>query len=484
LIAGLDKGSDYVESIFFADANGRVRMSERYFLMVNGPRNVGDRDYFIGAKNDTPNTLHIGESEQGRRSDESAFHVALRRSSPDGSFDGVIAARLSAKYFEDLFSKIINTTEGAITIFRDDGSILARIPAITRDTPQFDGEAHSDVMTFRSIKSAIFTSTLDHVRRFGAVSKLRNYPAFVTFAIDMKTIHKEWLDRVVPFAVVALGSSLLLILLALYVRRIARREGIVQQAWQEEVTNRLQREAQVRQALKMEALGRLAGGVAHHFNNLLPAMSGLLEMTRAEVPADSNAAKRLGRMIDAVSQGRNLVRQILTFSHRNIARREKVRTSLLIDDALALAKGNLPKNISLLNKQYCDVDLYGDPAQLRDVLLNLISNAVYAIGADYGTITLSAEICVVNAEAARRLAVPAGRFVKIECNDDGVGMSENVKEHVFEPFFTTKPQDEGFGLGLAIVHGVIIGHGGAIEFDSNPENGSRFSIYLPILASA
>jgi two-component system cell cycle sensor histidine kinase/response regulator CckA len=249
------------------------------------------------------------------------------------------------------------------------------------------------------------------------------------------------------------------------------------------VTNRLRREAQVRQALKMEALGRLAGGVAHHFNNLLPAMSGLLEMTRAEVPADSSAAKRLERMIDAVDQGRDLVRHILTFSHRDIARRDRLRVSALIDDALALAQGNMPRNISLLLKRNHDGELVGDPSQLRDVLLNLISNAVYAIGARGGTITISTEILFVDVEAAERLAVRAGHFARIDCSDDGVGMSEDVQEHAFEPFFTTKPKGEGSGLGLAIVHGVIVGHGGAIEVQSSPGTGSRFSIYLPVLRS-
>jgi signal transduction histidine kinase len=212
-------------------------------------------------------------------------------------------------------------------------------------------------------------------------------------------------------------------------------------------------------------------------------MSGLLEMTRAEVPADSSAAKRLERMIGAVDQGRDLVRQILTFSHRNIARRERVHVSALVDDAVAFAESNLPKNIRLLLDQNYDGDLIGDPSQLRDVLLNLISNAAYAIGAREGMITISTEIFLVDVETAPRLSVRAGRFVRIECSDNGVGMSEDVQERAFEPFFTTKPQSEGSGLGLAIVHGVIVGHGGASEVHSSPGTGSRFSIYLPVSRS-
>jgi signal transduction histidine kinase len=185
-------------------------------------------------------------------------------------------------------------------------------------------------------------------------------------------------------------------------------------------------------------------------------------------------------MIDAVDQGRNLVRQILTFSHRDVARRDRIRVSALVDDAIALAEGNLPKNIHLLLDQNYDGILIGDPSQLRDVLLNLISNAAYAIGARAGTIVISTEILFIDVEAAQRLAIRAGRFVRIECSDNGVGMSEDVQEQAFEPFFTTKPKGEGSGLGLAIVHGVVAGHGGAVEVHSSPGTGTRFSIYLPV----
>jgi signal transduction histidine kinase len=482
-ITGLDKGSDYIDSVFLADRDGRIRMSERHFPSEGPPRFVGDRDYFIAAKDGTPDTIHVGRLVPGRSSGRLAFRVARRRSSADGNFDGILVVGLTPKYFEVFFGKIIKEPVGAITISRADGMILVRNPTVPQSTFTPDGQLDTDFVAFHSAESTIFTSTVDGVERLGAARKLRNFPIFVTYAVDMQAIQKEWLDRLKPFAIVALGSSLILVLLSLYVQRIARGERTAQQAWQDEVRNRLRREAQVRQALKMEALGRLAGGVAHHFNNLLPAMSGLLEMTRAEVPADSSAAKRLERIIGAVDQGRGLVRQILTFSHRDLARRETIRVSALVDDAVALAEGSLPKNIRLLlNKNY-DGTLIGDPSQLRDVLLNLISNAAHAIGDRAGRITISTEIFFLDAEAAQRLAVRAGRFVKIECIDNGVGMSEGVQEHVFEPFFTTKPMSEGSGLGLAIVHGVIVGHGGAVQCHSSLGAGSRFSVYLPVLRS-
>lgn len=156
----------------------------------------------------------------------------------------------------------------------------------------------------------------------------------------------------------------------------------------------------------------------------------------------------------------------------------------LIEDAIAFAEGNLPRNICLLTEQNYDGALMGDPSQLRDVLLNLISNAAHAIGTREGAIIVATEGRVVDVEAAQRLGVHAGPFIRIECRDDGVGMTEDVLERALEPFFTTKPMGEGSGLGLAIVHGVIVGHGGAVELHNHPATGSRFSVYLPALRSA
>lgn len=482
-IADLNRGPGYIDSVFLADRTGRIRMTAHHFPLGHSPVFVGDRDYFTAAEDGASDLIYIGRLQPGKSSGKWAFRVARRRSAADGGFDGIIAVTMGQKYFDDFFERLVKDTPSAITISRADGIILARNPSVPHGTPNPDDQPYSDLITFRSTEPTIFTSTLDGVERLGAVRRLRNYPIFVTYAIDMQSIRKQWMDRLRPFAIVAFSSSLILALLSLYVHRIARGERIAQEALQQEVKDRLQRDAQFRQALKMEALGRLAGGVAHHFNNLLPAISGHLDMIRADVPANSSAVKRLERIISAVDQGRDLVRQILTFSHPNVARRDRVLVSTIIHDAIALAQGNLPENISLLLSQKYDGVLLGDAAQLRDVLLNLISNAIHAIGPRSGTITISTEIFLIDVETARRLAIGAGWFVRIECSDNGIGMSEDVQEHAFEPFFTTKPIDQGSGLGLAIVHGSVVGHNGAVEVHSSPGVGSRFSVYLPAVRS-
>ena len=143
-ITGVEKGSDYIDSIFLADGDGRIRMSEQRFPLSNSLKFVGDREYFIAAKNGTSGTIHVGRLEQGRWSGQLAFRVALRRASADGSFDGILAVRLSPKYFEEFFGKLIKNTASAITISRADGLVLARNPAVVHSTPKPDGELHSD----------------------------------------------------------------------------------------------------------------------------------------------------------------------------------------------------------------------------------------------------------------------------------------------------------------------------------------------------
>ena len=250
--------------------------------------------------------------------------------------------------------------------------------------------------------------------------------------------------------------------------------------WQAETEQRQRMEAQMRQAFKMEALGRMAGGIAHHFNNLLPAMSGLLEQTLSEVQRDSATARRVERMIDAVAQGRRLVRQILVFSRREIPGREHLSMAAIIEGALALVQGSLPPNITIETNCRSGGDVLGDRAQLEEALLNLLSNAVQAVGTrSGGRIVLSVEDRLLDEQQARRLGIPSGAYICAACRDNGMGMPEEVAERAFDPFFTTKPVGEGTGLGLAITHGIVASHKGGVYIESRPGAGTTVSIYLP-----
>jgi len=217
-------------------------MLNRHFPLGGAPKHVGDRDYFVAARDGAADAIVVGRLEPGRWSRGLSFRVARRRSSPDGSFDGVIAVRLSAGYFEEFFGKIIGNARGAIAVFRADGAILARNATVPQSAPGQEDELRSDFASLRPGEATVFTSTVDGVERLGAVRALDKFPVLVAYAVDMRAIREQWLGRLVPFAVVALSSSLILLLLSLYVRRIASSERSAQLAWQDEVRGRLRRE--------------------------------------------------------------------------------------------------------------------------------------------------------------------------------------------------------------------------------------------------
>ncbi len=313
---------------------------------------------------------------------------------------------------------------------------------------------------------------------------MRGYPILLGYAVDLRTARREWLEELALIAVAAIVSALMLFGVSYAALGIARGERRAIGAWQEEVKHRERIEAQIRQASKMELMGRMISGIAHHFNNLLPALSGLLEVTASEVTPDSAIAKRLERMLGAVRQGQRLVRNILLFSRRPASSRERVDIAASIEETLALLQASVPRNVTVVTRFLFRGEIAGDRAGLGEIFMNLISNAVQAIGTRSGTIELVTERATVHAGRAQRLGVKPGEFVRVVCKDDGAGMTGDVIERIFEPFFTTKEGGEGTGLGLAIVRDIVEDLGGAIHVESAPGAGSTFTLHLPLPADA
>ena len=470
--------SPYIDAIFLADAAGIVRASSSYFP-VNKAISVADRDYFLEAKRGSAG-VHIGETVKGKLAGRVAFHVARRRSSADNSFDGVIVIALSPRYIEQFYADIGGAPSDSICLMRTDGAVLA-----SNSGDFVDGVLPSDnpcasLMRAGSLGDRTVLSTLDGATRRGGSLRLRLYDVAVGFAVDLRRIRNEWSMRLVLYGALAVACALVLFGLSFAALRIARGEQHAIGAWQDEIEQRQRIEAEMRQASKMEALGRMASGIAHHFNNLLPAMSGLLKMTLGEVAPGSATAKRLERILDAVAQGQRLVRNILVFSRQQATGRARVAIGDLIENTLALVEGSLPANVKVAARLGYRGEVLADGSKLQEVFMNLISNAAHAIGTADGTIELTTEHATIAADAAPHLGVKPGEFVRVVCRDNGAGMSGEVIERAFDPFFTTKPATEGTGLGLAIVHGIVNGLGGSIQVQSTPGSGSSFSVYLPM----
>ncbi|UQA58292.1 PAS domain S-box protein [Polyangium aurulentum] len=241
-------------------------------------------------------------------------------------------------------------------------------------------------------------------------------------------------------------------------------------------------EAQLEHAQKLDALGRLAGGIAHDFNNILGGILGLVESARAEIDPGQRAHGDLGHVLDACARARDLVRQILAFSRRSEPMRRPVALRHVVEDAMRLLRASLPASVRIDASRVEDVPLVlADPSQVHQVITNLLTNAFDAMPGASGAIEIGLEVAYPEPDlAAARPRMWRGPCVCLSVRDDGAGMDSATVRKIFEPFFTTKPPGKGTGLGLAMVHGIVESHEGAIAVDSEPGKGSVFRIYLPI----
>jgi len=239
-------------------------------------------------------------------------------------------------------------------------------------------------------------------------------------------------------------------------------------------------EGQLRQAHKMEAVGRLAGGIAHDFNNLLMGIMGYVELCRELLPANHPASAYLNEITQSSQRSSSLVVQLLAFARKQVVLPKVLDLNATVEKMLGLLLRLIGEDISLSWRPGLKLwPVKIDPSQIDQILVNLCMNARDAIGG-VGTITIETSNCKIEqAFSVDHKTVVPGEYVHLKVNDNGCGMEKEVQEHIFEPFFTTKDVGEGTGLGLATVHGVIEQNKGYIDVISAPGKGSAFSIYLP-----
>ncbi len=241
-------------------------------------------------------------------------------------------------------------------------------------------------------------------------------------------------------------------------------------------------ETQLFQAQKMETLGTLAGGIAHDFNNLLTGIIGYHELAADSLPEDHPARMCLGEARNASLRARELVEQILTFGRQSGGTEHgPLDLSLVVEEARRFLRATLPANITIdvFCAPQCGTVL-ADATQIHQVILNLGSNAAHAMRLQGGVLRISLEPSEISLDLALTLGGPAASsYVRLSVSDTGHGMDESTRRRIFDPFFTTKNTREGTGLGLAVVHGIVRSHRGAIDVESTPGSGSTFHIYLP-----
>jgi PAS domain S-box-containing protein len=240
-------------------------------------------------------------------------------------------------------------------------------------------------------------------------------------------------------------------------------------------------EEQLRQSQKMEALGTLAGGIAHDFNNILTAILGYTEIALRHTPREGAPWKNMQEVFTAGIRARDLVKQILIFSRQTVPERRPLLLHLLIHGTLRLLRPSLPSTVTIRTQINTTSGLImADATQIQQILLNLGSNAEYAMRDSGGTLEVGLDEVTITPEfAAEHSELRPGPYMCLTVRDTGEGMAPEVVARAFEPFFTTKGVGEGTGMGLAVAHGIVTSHGGAILVDSQPGQGTTFTIYLP-----
>jgi PAS domain S-box-containing protein len=243
-------------------------------------------------------------------------------------------------------------------------------------------------------------------------------------------------------------------------------------------------ESMLRQAQKMEAMGRLAGGVAHDFNNILTAILGLSEMALTALPNGSPVRDDIEEIRQSGLRAANLTQQLLAFSRRQVTSPRVLSLDAVIEGLSKMLRRIIGEHVELVLDLGASASaLRADVGQIEQLLMNLVVNSRDAM-AKGGRVTVRTETAVFGAAAARREGVPEGAYVVLTVADTGSGMSREVQSHLFEPFFTTKERGKGTGLGLATVYGVVKQSGGEIRCASEEGRGTTFRILLPSITAA
>ena len=238
---------------------------------------------------------------------------------------------------------------------------------------------------------------------------------------------------------------------------------------------------QLRQAQKMESIGTLAGGIAHDFNNILTAISGYTELSKLYLNKPEMLKENISEVLKATQRAKELVKQILTFSRKTDQQTQALQVSLIVKEALKLLRSSLPTTIDIKQDIKSDALVLAEPTQIHQIVMNLCTNAYYAMRETGGVLGVTLKMVELNEiPSAYKLTLSLGQYMQLAISDSGAGMDAATKDQIFEPYFTTKGLGEGTGLGLAVVHGIVASYNGDIHVYSETGKGTSFHIYLPI----
>lgn len=241
-------------------------------------------------------------------------------------------------------------------------------------------------------------------------------------------------------------------------------------------------QAQLLHSQKIDSVGRLAGGIAHDFNNILSSVIGYAEMALDdELPEDSPGRDSVQAILQAGMRAKDLVKQILAFSRQTKLEKRAICLGPIVTEAMNLLRASLPVSIEIkLNISSENTQIFGEPTQIHQVMMNLGTNAGSAMLETGGILdVVVSSIEFASEDLNRPFDLISGAYVEITVTDTGSGISSSIVEKIFDPFFSTKPKEEGTGLGLSVIHGIVKDHDGAIIVNSEMDKGTVFKVYFP-----
>ena len=449
-----------VMTIYLADARGTMRASSG--PLQQGAATVADREYFSVPM--ATGRITVTTPFVSRVNGQETFALS-KPIYVDGRFEGVIAVSVEEAYFREFYGQALRVPGSRAMLTRDDGALLFTYPQGGVGNVVDQG------------KPSASTGQGDDAR-IESRRRLRKVPVVVDFTIDRGAVLGGWLWRVGAFgtlAAMAAGA------LTLATRMTMLRSRIAEEALRRlltETERRQKAEAILVQSQKMDAVGRLTGGVAHDFNNILTGVIGAIDLLRTRRrEADAKEVRLMTIALESAHRGKTLVEQLMAFSRREDVRLRPVDLNASLRKVRELLGRTTGKEVAIAYDLADDAwPAHADEVQVETAVLNLANNARDAMP-NGGTITLRS----ANVTEAERAATPQlgeGEWVCVAVSDDGIGMPPEIAGKAFDPFFTTKEKGKGTGLGLSMVFGVASSAGGTATIRSAPGRGTTVTMFL------
>ena len=454
-------GVPQVRNLFLFDPARQLHLST---APTGANSDLSDRSYYRAHVDRTDLGLYVSEPFISRATGEPTF--ALSRRLPGPGFRGIAGATVDVAYIRRFYQALDLGPGSTIELLRSDGMTL-----VSREHPEVSTQPSPWLRAVQGLgtSEALHTTVEDPQlgRTRASLRRVPGYPAVVLVGRSERDIlgvwrSKAWKSVAGTFVISALAA----VLLIAFLRQLERHERVT---------------AQLHQSQKLEALGTLAGGIAHDFNNVLGAVLGYAELAGQHSGPGSLQQRYIDNIVVAANRARDLVARILAFSRPGVGSAKAVSLQKILTEVHNLTCAALPPEVRVqMSEPPAPLVVAGDPAQLHQMLANLVTNAVQAVGTG-GTVRVRAvAMDVTETRDCTVGRLQRGRYACVEVSDTGAGMSAQQLERIFEPFFTTKPVGAGTGLGLSLVHGIVLDHGAALEVSSSPGTGTTFSVYLPL----